>query len=289
MSKSSKLIQFDVYRYQIVPLSRQGQASLFEEDYLSEEDLLKKKNIYFQEAVEQHRTLLEGRKIEYLYKILNTTHDNILIRLATRKNLNIDTKEFTERVIETFPNIFILINNNPSVQEIIIQKNYKAFTYTNDVIKILERNINKYLRQHNLQIYIQPIFDQKDFWNLAQQYEGRITKLSFDLVRPNMPNISGVLSEDLKELQKTSNSHRTKLELNAGTGNVLTNITEQNSQVKNMVDYASNGGGDIYLKAKGVKSKIKTNKSVTEFSVNELEIRTDNVDDIIKIIKHFRG
>jgi hypothetical protein len=135
----------------------------------------------------------------------------------------------------------------------------------------MEATLNRYLHKFQLKIYIKPIVEKDSFWQIVDNYQGVITKLSFELIKPNLANISSTLTEDIKSLQKNTNSHTTKLELNAPLGRALENITQSNQDITGIVDYAVSGGGDIGIKAKGIRKTIKTD-SRTEISIDEITI-----------------
>ncbi len=99
-----------------------------------------------------------------------------------------------------------------------------------------------------------------------------------------MANISGVLSDDLKNLAKGTNTAKTLLEIDADDDSTL-HIDKQNKQVGDLVEYASEGGGNISLKAKGVKKRIQTANAVKSVEIGEIEISGDNAERIAEILK----
>lgn len=267
---SNKYIVFEQYRYQLVPISTNIQLTI-EGVVNSYEDLVYHKNEFLFRVLDINNFRIIGRGTELIYKVLGGDDNARLIKLGKEKEINIDTKDFTEETISTYPNVYIYFDNNPEHQFIYVQRNYKAFSSTQTVINLLEGALNRYLHKLQLKIYIKPIIEKEGFWDIVNSYQGVITKLSFELIKPNLANISSTLTDDLKSLQKNTNSHTTKLELNAPTGRTLENINQTNQDVAGIVDYAISGGGDVGVKAKGIRKTIRTDNH-TEISIDELYI-----------------
>jgi hypothetical protein len=283
--KDNKQITFHLFRYQIVPITKEIPANLFEDNIVSIDDLIKKKNEIFENIIQSIIKNIKTKKNEVLIKSLNSDNHVYLIKLGVKKDIHRFNKDFKEENIENYPNILIYINNNPNVQEIVIQKNTSAFSSTYSVVNMLDDNINEKIKNFNLAVYINPIFEEKEFWDIVRHHEKSITQIQFELIKPNMSNISATLTQELKDLQNNTNSHKTKLELNAPKEKSLDNIKESNQEIENLVNYSSLGGGDITLRAKGIRNKIKIGKQTQkEISIDEIEITGNNPQRIINAI-----
>jgi len=283
--KKSKDLQFYYYRYQIVPTSNSIQTTIDDYEIKDYEDLVSKKNKIFRDVVNSKSILMQGRSADYIYKVLSVEHNYFLLRIARKKDINIDKEDFSEETIVSYPNVLILIDNRPSVQQLIIQMNYRAFESTEVVANILEKNFNRYLHQYQLSFYLRPITEKQEFWELTKKYEDRITQVAFEIIKPNMANISKNLSEDLKSLQKDTNSHKTKIELNSTEDSRLENLNEKNGELAGLVHYANEGGGEISVKVKGIRKKIHTNKQVITESIDEITIKGVDPKKMLDILK----
>ncbi len=152
-----------------------------------------------------------------------------------------------------------------------IQVEYKAFRKPRTLARILEDNINDALRRYLLNVVILPVFDQHEFWQLVERYPKRITQVRFDMVTPNMSNISKSLQLDLTALGRDTNTQETTLELNSVKGSHLV-LSSANEFLKSLVDYASAGGGSIWLKVRDIGRRLSTKDSVKEIDVGELDM-----------------
>lgn len=279
---------FELYRYQIIPINRK-QLDLFHSSEKSLEELLEKKNAYFIEAFNNLCSNSSLDEIEGLRKILfkrvypkkDLNYSPVYIYLmATPKSVTMETDEFTLKEIENYPKIYVIVLNNKDEQIIAIEKRTTAFPKTQNAINKLSNRLNKILEIHNLNVHINPIYDKKYFWDFIKGKS--IRKLEFNLITPNMANISNVLSDDLKNLAKNSNTARTDLRLNAADDSSLI-IEPDNQDINDLVHYSSQGGGGIRLQCKEANRFTDLNKGVSMVSCDSitLEGNPDNIRDLI--------
>lgn len=62
-------------------------------------------------------------------------------------------------------------------------------------------------------------------------------------------------------------------------------IERENAQIDGLVDYASQGGGNISFKVKGLTKKVKTAKTPTEINVDEMKLKNLSPQGLINILK----
>lgn len=282
MDEFSNKISFNVFRYQLLPLTKTFQLSLLS-DITSIEELKNRKNEFFNEAIKSMNKF-EYTRSEIAHKILFHDTKFTYLKLGHQRLLNITDKSFQEESIEDWTPISIIINNDPSIQKILIEKNRKVFARTETVARLIEDNLITYLKRYNLGIYLEPIFSEEEFWQVVEKYPEQIAQVSFDLISPNLANISGALTFDLDSLHKDTNTKKTKLELNSDKESSL-NIPHDNEMINGLVKYSSEGGGEISIRIKGMRRRIKMSKSVTEIDIDEANISAKNLNDIIPILK----
>ncbi len=274
-AKATKLIPFEVYRYQLV-VNKTIQFNIGDK-YETAEDIRADKNRLFAEILNNEKFRFTSSHSEITSKQLFTKGDNTFYRLGVSRPVKVTHKDFTDDEVENFPNIIVGINNNPSVQKILIQKNKKAFSDTQTVSHILEQSFDPKLQKQNLSFYIEPMFDKKEFWNLVAKYKGRVTQVTFDLISPNMANISKNLKLNLKEIYEDTNTHKTRLQLNSDKDHHL-QIDESSKFVNSLVEYSSEGAGNIAMRVKGLREQLHTAQSITEFSIDEQLLKSKDWD-----------
>lgn len=270
----------DLYRYQLLPLS-QHQQELFSKSFTAEE-IRARKNDFFAGIFRRipslvHRGVLIRHKEEYLQD------DTFIFKLGAHKSVDRDNEEFQKEKIESWPNVTVFIYNRPDTQVIAISRNYRAFSSTKSVATILERTFNSSLREYGLTIQILEQFEKKNFWNVVKKYEGSLTRVRFEMISPNMANLSRVLKVDLKQLNRESNSQKTNLELQAIDGAAL-EINESNELINGCVEYSSMGAGDIAIKIRGIRKEIRTSETVKSIEIDEMTFEGSN-ENLIEAVK----
>ena len=273
---------FDLYRYQLL-VDKTVQMNLGD-DYNSWEEIRASKNKLLEEILTHQDFHFHSKKANIQSKLLFQKEDRFYYKVAVKRDRKITHIDFTEGVVEDYPNILIAINNAPDVQKIAIQSYNNAFKTTEIVSRFMEQSIDRELQKRRLSMYVEPIIDEKEFWKLVSKYDKHITQLSFDMVSPNMANISQNLKINLKELYEDTNAHKTKIELTSDEDSYL-EISQNNQLLNSLVDYTSQGGGNISLRIDGVRRKLHTAQTISEFSLNESLIKGLDWDKLDKAFK----
>jgi len=278
----NKNISFDLYRYQILPRNRAFQPDLFGE-IKNLEDLLAKKNQIFFQAILNVREF-ETRKTTIRHKILYQNQNQILYRFAANRSLRRETEQFTEEEIDNWPSFLVYIWNDPSEQFVAIQERWSAFQKTEVIAKSITEAVDEELGKSNLRAHAEALFLEAEFWGLIEQNKGKIRDIHFELITPNMSNISETLSEDLKDFAKHTNTAQTNLNIQADPdSSILLDPNDEN--LKGLVSYSSEGGGNISIKIRGLSKRIHTKKSKKHIDLTELEIDGKNPEESVRIIK----
>lgn len=281
--KNSKLVSFETYRYQILPISKSIQLTI-DDDVNSYDDLVEKKNQFLAEILNKGKLNFEHSKSKISLRFDGSGDDVFIFRINVLRKLKRHTSDFKVEQIEDYPAVRIAFHNDKSKQIIAIERNGKAFANPETVSHIIENNLNRYLKSKNLAIYIEPIYSKEDFWEVVKKYENRIRQLDFELIRPNMSNISSKIDEQLKVLENSVDAHRLNLKLQSSKkANLI--VDRQNPQIDGLVEYASQGGGNVSFKIKGLRKKVKTTKTPTEINIDELELNNLPTIELINFLK----
>ena len=272
-----KTIVFEIYRFHLLPITM-SQFSLFDE-MITYEELVERKNQFFDDIVHD----LQNRTQDFPIELYSVEDKSYLFRLANPKTTMI-YRNFAEIPENTEPYIYIVINTDPQVQKIAISRNSEAFSTPNVSKNVLVEIFSKYLKGFGLSIEFEQLFESKAFWSWAKKYEGRIKSIDFEIIKPNLSKISYTIKNSLKPLIESTNSHKTHLKLDAPTEGTLENINKDNELVEGLVEYSSEGGGNISLKVIGISTKIKTSKMVKTKRISEINIK-GSPDQVIKVWK----
>ncbi|WP_158653854.1 hypothetical protein [Helicobacter cetorum] len=251
------------------------------------ETLLERKNILFHQALKQVKEW-KSQKTSLIGGFECEKNDLLLFRFAPKKIAEVENEYFQKELYDTYPSIYVGFLNNKEQQILFVQDKKKAFVKTDFVVKIIAGSVNQLLADKNLEIHIQSIFDKQEFWSIVEDPDKQIQNIKFRLITPNMANILGGLSEDLKNLAKSTNTTETSLEIAAGA-NANLHINKDNEEIKGIVDYASQGGGDILIKIQGFRKRIKTSGCIKSVEIDEAELKGNAKDLSEKILSKIAG
>lgn len=261
---------YDLYRYQLLP-APEFQSDLFEGRPLSSEELRAQKNGLFFAALNEISDF-SHRGFETTKKILLQSDTVVIFKIGIQKTVDRDTRELTKEKVESWPNVTVIVDNSPDVQAIAVSRNPRAFSSSRVLIEHLSRVIGSRLKAKGLTIEIREQFNSADFWTVVNENEGKVQRIRFEMVSPNMANISGALEVDLRSLNRDTHSQRVDIELNAPPGSALA-VETSNPLINGCVDYASKGGGDIAIKIQGLRKEVRTSSSVKTIEIENLEIQ----------------
>lgn len=265
-------ITFETFRYQLL-VDKTLPINMFG-NYDTEEKIRTSKNEIFQNIITGKEFHFKGATSELTSKFLYSKDSMLYFKLGIKRTATVYTKELEPKSVTTYPNLLIAINNDPDVQKIAIQNNASAFREIHTVNNIVMETLDNELRNYNLSFYTEPIYDEKEFWKLVKKYPKQITQLKFDLISPNMANLTKDLQLNLKQLYNETNTHRTKLELNADDDSYL-EVKEDSRFINSLVNYSAAGGGNIALKVQGKRKLLHTAESPDEFTIDKSLLEGD--------------
>lgn len=265
--------RFHLYRYQLLPTNR-FQSDMYGAKNVDE--LIAKKNELFREALNIPAAFQNGRT-DTVTKKLFEQDDFILFRIAAKRPHNHETRDFRTETIDEWPSIHVVVWNKPDKQLIAIQQRSAAFQKTDAAMRLIFESITPVLQKHQLTAIWEPLFEEHVFWDLVKAHEGQIQEVEFEIVTPNMANISGVLPDNLKDFARETNSVRNKILIKADPSSSL-KIDDSSATVKGLVEYSSKGGGDISLKVNRLRKKIHTSTAVKEIEIDDLALQGESAE-----------
>lgn len=275
-------LTFDLFRFQLIPISTKQVRLNLEEDKTLEysyDELVAEKNNIFDKLVNEFTMSKTD------FPVIKFAEDEgyYLFGIANKKTTLI-VNDFKESQITTEPFVYVCINTSSDSQLIAISRNQNAFSNTNVVKNILRDVFKKHLKSYGLVVEIEALFEIDTFWSITDRYRDKIKEIDFEIVKPNMSRISRRINNTIKPLIKSTNSHKTNLKLSAPKDGVLENINKENEIVSGLVDYSSEGGGEVSLKIEGLRKRMKSSKMHKFIEVKEIDIK-GAPDQLIKIWK----
>lgn len=276
-----RLINFRLYRYHLLPLSTdESQISMFPKKKMKSSEVKEKKNIFFNTVLS---SLVESKNNSNPIRLHHKDEEYFVFKIAQKKTARI-TQDFKNQTISNEPYSYIIINNDDRVQKIAISENGEAFSNTDVVKNILTKVFRKELEHYQLNIAIEPLFDSKSFWEYVDKYKNELTYINFQYIKPNLAKISQSLPADFKKFAENVNSHESHLTIKAPDKGVLENINKENPVINGLVEYSSEGAGNIKLKVKKIRKHLNTTDKPVIQQIDELEIE-GAAEQVIKLYK----
>ncbi len=140
---STKHTSFEVYRYQLV-IDQAFQSDAFQHQYNTPAELKAAKNNIFKSIITENNFGFKSSKSDITSQLVYQKDNMFYFLVNARRNFRRPKKDFTEEVIDTYPNFLIAINNDPQVQKIAIQHNPAAFNKTSIVANFLKSTIQNF-------------------------------------------------------------------------------------------------------------------------------------------------
>lgn len=268
---------FALFRYQIIPVTTQFNLMY------DINDVIRRKNEEFFEKLcfFAKRSDFKGKTI-YNFNIDRRDDMMALLTVQRRKNVKIINEDKFEEIVDSFPYITVFIDNTPEHQILAVETS-KDYTSPKSIAKYFNEKINGLLADSHLAVKISPLYKKSDFWSFIEEHKDKISRINFELITPNMSNISHSLSEELKSLSKSTKSSLTNLNICAERGKSLV-IDQQNQGIASMVDYSSDGGGEISVRVRDSKVKFRSNDYQASVEIGEADMKL-SLKDIASLIR----
>lgn len=274
-------MRFHIFRYQIIPLERNQQVDFFS-GITSIEELIEKKNEFFADSLGTVK--VDNGKSEMNKLVLFSDLDSFVLKMNVSRSKKIETKDFKTQVIPSWPSILVIVLNNKEQQLILVQEKLEAFQKAKSVVKAIEKSVNENLKAKNLVVKTENLFKLDEFWDIIRPYKGKIKRIKFELITPNMSNISKTLADDLKNFAKESNAAQTNLSIQASQGMSL-DVIDSNKYFDGLADYASKGGGNVSVKIAGLRKEITTSAGSRTIEIKDAEIVGQASPELLQIVK----
>jgi hypothetical protein len=274
-----KLINFHIYRYHLLPLdTKYKQIDLFEDKTLTFNEIKKRKNEFFKGLLDN---LIKSKSNKYPLKLEHSEEEKYLFKIAQKKTTTI-TQNFENIVIDNEPYVYVVFNNDPTIQKIAISDNSEAFSNPEVVRNVLKKVFKNDLEKYGLNIEIEQLFDKVNFWEYVKEHRKNITSINFQFIKPNLAEISKSLPKVFKNFADNTNSHESHIIIKAPEKGTLKNINKKNSDIEGLVDYTSEGAGSIKLKVKNIRKQLSTKENPVILQIRELDMEGP-AEQIIKL------
>lgn len=267
------MARFVVYTYQFFPIS--NPQTRIGEDLLSVRECMKKKQEFLQSILDKltnEQLHFRYRNREYKHLLCMNEQGIVILKLANNTKTFIE-QDFQKASLQNHPSCFVLIDNRPDIQHILIEDKTAAFTSTDVVNSILSSFFTQQLEKYGLKITINKAYQEREFWDTIRQYPEGVQMVRFQMLYPNLPQVWRNVGDMIKESSIETNSHKTRIEFHSKKGELLT-LNEDNKNVNELVNASAEGGLPIVLKVNGFKAYKKTGSTEKSIEIDSLEAIT---------------
>lgn len=287
MEDSKTNLVFDMYRFQIAPIYKEIQLRI-DGLFSTREELISKKNILFSEILSHDKFSLVSPPLSVSgFELQNTYEDFFIFTIQVKKTIKITTVRKKKEKLSDFPYLYIIVFNDKDCQKIAIQKNTRVFPKTSVCADLLERSFSYYLKNSQLDIVLNPIFVEGEFWNYIDLHKNDIKHISFEFNKRNLSTIRETIGEEMSKLLVSTNGKSGSINIDSHSDGSLL-IDKSNISINNLVKSASSGSqGDIKVKIKKRRSKFSTKNIPTERTLKEAEISNLTEEQALIFLNNF--
>ncbi len=225
-----------------------------------------------------------SREKDYCLYIKQKEGSYVFANIGKRVKKNIRTapeEGFKTREIEDWPwcDIFINLSNEHNSGEtakkgqlLLVQVNNVDMKYRASVLQNLASAINRDIQKYGFFLTINSIPSEKTlFWNVVKENEGKIKKITFSYIPPNLLDLKSSLENDLRSVAGEFNSTKVQISMENTDGNLT--LSENNKLLKESAEYVDLGAGTFKLQFKGNKKKaISSNDTIKTESFVDTDI-----------------
>jgi hypothetical protein len=244
------------------------------------------KDSFFKSIEKKEDIEFKNAKNDFFYRFLHKENHIVLGLFAKRgKKLVKPDKSLKEQEIADYTECYIAFNTNTNheqdadSQTIYIQhkQNFASNTH---------KPLEKFVKNINLDISVNPINEQKDFWNIINSK--KLNKLTLEVAPSNLFGHKNQLVEETDDAHKKFKAKKliTSIETDDKDG---LNLQNPEQEFKDGLSYCMSGGGGVMAYSRG--KQVYNSRDSVHISKKEIiidaDINIDNQDFYLKLVKQF--
>lgn len=200
-------------------------------------------------------------------------------RIGAQKtsNINAGPEEFFEpdTVTNWLASNFLLDTRDFNDGQKIAMQNRSDVGKPLSILSSLIKHINEANPDAGWELAVNSITEKTTFWQAVDEYSGQITRAEFKYATPNVLGLRSAINSTLKNYKDHENANQVSVTLENKTGGLKLDSQE----VKDAVEYTSEGGGSTKLKVgvKTVYDSEEDEKAVTFEADDQLGLEVPDV------------
>lgn len=239
---------------------------------------------------ENRRYEFVNNRVKYGFLVQKVIGNKVLARIAKEKPANLHASPldgFAEKQEEDWPGSYLLINLDDEKEtgllkqsgQVIAMQHQSVIRSPINCLRLLATKISEEILADGYDMSINPISSgPKHFWSVVDLYKDDIKKIVLKYAMPNILNLKNKVEDDLKEVRDVYKASKTAIILESETGNLK--IDENNSFVKESIDYIEPGGGSYIIYSRKDGEIIKSDDNVITEKFNEIKIEGASAEEL---------
>ncbi len=283
--KQEKKMLFHVYRYQLPLVNGIIDEPSLNSEHLSAQESKKQKNRifakYLKDICGQLNALTEGK---YSALFIAEQENLLFVRIGKKATTSLTDISLTKSHKEEHYNhqIILIFDNDPNKQILAVEKSgyIKFSTLEKSFLKVLKLKLESAF----LTLECQPISSSKNFWQIIDNENNKITSLKFTVFAENMASDIKEVANIVSDIRGIMKADQSSFQSEAKNG---LNIEHSNQAVDAMHKCSQSGLGNLILF--GTDSNDKKPKKLFDSSSPKLadsfSIENQEIEKLIKTVE----
>ena len=197
----------------------------------------------------------ETKPLIYPHEVyhLRCAPDITVMRIANVKEVLIE-KNFQPKTVEHNPSCFVIFDNRQGCRSVMIQKLSTSFNSTDQLMKILQRGLEKGLAVNNIGIEMNARRYPMDFYKLWRSQEHHTARIRFGIgSRESVPlddvdNGNSLVGHILQiELASYKGGYKSALDLEPREKGGVLHVDDSSEYIRSLVKYSAQTGTPVEL------------------------------------------
>ncbi|MGN0238761.1 MAG: hypothetical protein ACI4AW_01925 [Paludibacteraceae bacterium] len=281
-------MKFNIYTYQFERIIRHNYDLFNQDSYhtLTDDEWAKRQDIFASVLLGlKNITFKDEAGNEYNHKEEWNNKSVFVFRLANEKQTKVDTVDFEEKDMPTYPPVYVIIDNRDGVQRLFIQKRPKAWLNTDTPAEIIRNTFDTILTPKGMHFSIGdgPVYPTQSFWQFVNSAQKGISRVRFKFPPINLARLHNLAGSIDAIRDETGAGYTADIK---ATKDGIVLLREDNPHTASLVNLSAASGTEIDIWKKGQTKRYviggENNEKILE--IKDRLIQFINVKDLNGII-----
>ena len=246
-------MKFTIYTYQFERIILHQYDLLNQDSYhtLTDEEWAKRQDIFASVLLDlKNITFKDKSGNAYNHKEEWDNKSVFVFRLANEKNTKVDTVDFEEKDMPTYPPVYVIIDNRDGVQRLFIQQRSKAWSNTDTPADIIRNTFDSILTTKGMHFSIGdgPVYQTQTFWQFVNSAQQGISRVRFKFPPINLARLHDLAASIDAIRDETGAGYTADIK---ATKDGIVVLKEDNPHTVSLVKLSAESGSEINVWKKG--------------------------------------